>query len=104
MRKKRPPLTDEEGEVRELTREDFKGMRPIREVDPRMLEAMEEWRKKLGRPKAETPKVHIGFRLSADVVREHQGERAWLQRPGRCGSAQGFLRDPAEASGVTAPR
>ena len=68
MRKKRPPLTDEEGEVRELTREDFKGMRPIREVDPRMLEAMEEWRKKLGRPKAETPKVHIGFRLSADVV------------------------------------
>ena len=66
--KKRPPLTDEEGEVRELTREDFKGMRPIREVDPRMIEAMAEWRKTLGRPKSEAPKVHIGFRLSADVV------------------------------------
>ena len=68
MPKKTSPLTDEEGEVRELTREDFRGMRPIREVDPGMLEAIEEWRKKLGRPKAETPKVHIGFRLSADVV------------------------------------
>lgn len=68
MPKKRPPLTDEEGEVRELTREDFKGMRPLREVDPGMIEAMAEWRKTLGRPKAEAPKVHIGFRLSADVV------------------------------------
>ena len=68
MPKKRPPLTDEEGEVRELTREDFRGMRPAREVMPELIEAMEEWRKKLGRPKAETPKVHIGFRLSADVV------------------------------------
>jgi uncharacterized protein (DUF4415 family) len=68
MPKKRPPLTDEEGEVRELTREDFRGMRPAREVMPELIEAMEEWRKKLGRPKVETPKVHIGFRLSADVV------------------------------------
>ena len=68
MPKKRPPLTDEEGEVRELTQEDFRGMRPAREVMPELIEAMEEWRKKLGRPKAETPKVHIGFRLSADVV------------------------------------
>ena len=25
MPKRRPPLTDEEGEVRELTREDFRG-------------------------------------------------------------------------------
>jgi hypothetical protein len=38
--KKRPPLTDEEGEVRELTVEDFKRFRPIAEVDPGMIEAM----------------------------------------------------------------
>jgi uncharacterized protein (DUF4415 family) len=68
MPKKRPPLTDEEGEVRELTREDFRGMRPIREVDPGMLEAVAEWRRKLGRPKAVAPKVQVGFRLAADVV------------------------------------
>ena len=43
-------------------------MRPLREADPGFIEAMAEFRKKLGRPKAEAPKVHIGFRLSADVV------------------------------------
>jgi uncharacterized protein (DUF4415 family) len=68
MPKRRPPLTDEEGEVRELTREDFKGMRPMREAMPEFIEAMEEFRRKLGRPKAEAPKVHIGFRLAPDVV------------------------------------
>ena len=31
-------------------------------------EAMAELRRKLGRPKADAPKVHIGFRLAADVV------------------------------------
>jgi uncharacterized protein (DUF4415 family) len=68
MPKRRPPLTDEEGEVRELTREDFRGMRPVREVMPELIEAMAEFRRKLGRPKAEAPKVHIGFRLASDVV------------------------------------
>ncbi len=65
---KRKPLTDEEGEVRELTLADFRRMKPIREVDPGMLEAVAEWRKKGGRPKSEAPKVHIGFRLAADLV------------------------------------
>ena len=68
MRPKMRPLTDEEGEVRELTAEDFKGMRPLREVDPGFIEAMADFRRKLGRPKAAAPKVHIGFRLAADVV------------------------------------
>ena len=68
MPKRRPPLTDEEGEVRELTREDFRGMRPVREAMPELIEAMGDFRRKLGRPKAEAPKVHIGFRLASDVV------------------------------------
>jgi uncharacterized protein (DUF4415 family) len=68
MPKKRPALTNEEGEVRELTREDFRGMRPVREAMPELIEAMAEFRRKLGRPKAEAPKVHIGFRLASDVV------------------------------------
>ena len=68
MPKRRPPLADEEGEVRELTRGDFRGMRPVREVMPELIEAMAEFRRKLGRPKAEAPKVHIGFRLASDVV------------------------------------
>jgi uncharacterized protein (DUF4415 family) len=68
MPKRGPPLTDEEGEVRELTREDFRGMRPVREVMPELIEAMGDFRRKFGRPKAEAPKVHIGFRLASDVV------------------------------------
>ena len=68
MPKRRPPLTDEEGEVRELTRNDFRGMQPVREAMPELIEAMAEFRRKLGRPKALAPKVHIGFRLAADVV------------------------------------
>lgn len=70
---KRPPMrpmTDEEGEVRELAEEAFKGMLPVREVHPELIEAMKAFRErnKGGRPKVQAPKVHIGFRLSADVV------------------------------------
>ncbi len=43
-------------------------MRPVREAMPELIEAMAEFRRKLGRPKAEAPKVHIGFRLASDVV------------------------------------
>jgi len=68
-RKRQPkPLTDEEGEVRELTLADFRRMKPIREVMPELLEAVENYRRERGRPKAVSPKVHIGFRLAADVV------------------------------------
>ena len=70
MPKRRPPLTNEEGEVRELTRDDFKGMRPLREVHPELIEAMKALveRNRGGRPKVEAPKEHISFRLAADVV------------------------------------
>jgi uncharacterized protein (DUF4415 family) len=61
-------LTDEDGEVHELTAEDFKGMRPLSEIDPGLIEAVVEYRLKRGRPKGEAAKIHIGFRLAADVV------------------------------------
>ena len=64
----RRPLADKDGEVRDLTAEDMRLFKPIAEVDPGMVEAMAEFRRKLGRPKAEAPKVHIGFRLASDVV------------------------------------
>jgi uncharacterized protein (DUF4415 family) len=64
----RPPLTDEEGEVRELTADDFKLMKPLAEVEPGLAEAMQTMRNKGGRPKAETPKIHVGFRIAAEVA------------------------------------
>jgi hypothetical protein len=47
--KKQPPLTDKDGEVRELTYEDFKHMRPLAEVDPGMIEAMKAMRDRLSK-------------------------------------------------------
>ena len=64
----RRPLADKDGEIRELTVEDMRLFVPIAEVDAGMIEAMDEFRRKLGRPKAQSPKVHIGFRLASDVV------------------------------------
>ncbi len=64
----RPPLTDEDGEVRELTAEDFQHMRPLAEVDPGLIDAMKAMRNKGGRPRAETPKVHMGFRFDAELA------------------------------------
>ena len=63
----RKPLTDKDGEVRELAAADMKHFWPIQETDPGMLEAVAHYRKR-GRPPVEKPKMRIGFRLAADVV------------------------------------
>jgi uncharacterized protein (DUF4415 family) len=51
-------------DVPEMTDADFARAKPFREAFPAPYGA---W-KKIGRPPVETPKVHIGFRLAADVV------------------------------------
>ena len=48
----------------EWTEADFAQAKPFAEVFP---EHYKSWKSR-GRPKAEAPKVHIGFRLAADVV------------------------------------
>ena len=48
----------------ELTAEDFARGKPFEEVFPEQYRA---WRKR-GRPPVAQPKVHVGFRLAADVV------------------------------------
>ncbi len=65
MRKR---LVDDDGEVSELTEAEIARFRPIREVDPGMLEAVAEFRRR-GRPPTDSPKVRIGLRLAPDVVR-----------------------------------
>lgn len=67
------PLTDENGEVRELWPEDFKDAKRMKDIMPDVVEAL---KRGPGRPKLERPKVHIGLRLDADVVdwlRSHDG-------------------------------
>ena len=54
----------EDDDVPELTEEDFARAKPFAEVFPEQYHA---WRKR-GRPPVAQPKVHVGFRLAADVV------------------------------------
>jgi uncharacterized protein (DUF4415 family) len=51
-------------DVPEATDAEFATARPFKEVFPTQYK---EW-KRLGRPPSEAPKIHIGFRLAADVV------------------------------------
>lgn len=64
---RRERLMDGSGKVRELTEVDIARFRPIQEVDPSMLEAVSEFRRR-GRPPIDSPKVRIGFRLAPEVV------------------------------------
>ena len=53
-------------DIPEWTEEDFARARPFREVFPERYASWEK--KRMGRPPAENPKVHISFRLASDVV------------------------------------
>jgi uncharacterized protein (DUF4415 family) len=56
-------MTDEENP--EWTAEAAAEAKPFSEVFPEQFKA---WKNRGGRPPVEQPKVHIGFRLAADVV------------------------------------
>jgi uncharacterized protein (DUF4415 family) len=55
---------DKDSDNPELTDADLARAKPFREVFP---DQHRSWQR-LGRPPVERPKVHIGFRLAADVV------------------------------------
>jgi uncharacterized protein (DUF4415 family) len=55
---------DKDSDNPELTDADCARAKPFREVFP---DQHRSWQR-LGRPPVERPKVHIGFRLAADVV------------------------------------
>ena len=61
---KKPDPFRIDGENPEWTARETAEARPFSEVLPDLFVA---WKKR-GRPPVETPKVHIGFRLAADVV------------------------------------
>jgi uncharacterized protein (DUF4415 family) len=64
--KKRKPLTDANGEVRELTAEDFRAMRPLAVVVPELAELIRK-RGERGPQKAPT-KQQVTLRLDRDVI------------------------------------
>lgn len=69
MSKKRPPLTDAEGEVRELTRADIRSMRPIEEVlPPELVEVIRNRHRGERGPQKAPTKKQVTLRLDKDVV------------------------------------
>ncbi len=61
------PLTNKAGDVRELTAEDFKLFRPIREIDAEFIARFEREKKLRGRPKGRSKKV-VSISLDQDVL------------------------------------
>jgi uncharacterized protein (DUF4415 family) len=64
--KKRTPLTDKGGEVRELTVNDFRQFKPAQEVLPSALQTKLGMR--LRGPQKSPPKISTTIRLSPDVL------------------------------------
>ncbi len=56
---------DEVSNNPEMTEEELKELRPFREVFPELAASID---RKLGRPKAETPKKAISLRLDQEVI------------------------------------
>ncbi len=77
MRKRKPPA-DEEGEVRELTKADFRAMRPLAEVVPELAELIRK-RGERGPQKAPT-KEQVTLRLDRDVVERFRATGAGWQK------------------------
>lgn len=77
MPKALKPLIDENGDVRELTPEDFARMKPASEAHP---EIVERYRRTRGPQKAPR-KVVTTIRLDADVVEYFKAQgRGWQTR------------------------
>jgi uncharacterized protein (DUF4415 family) len=75
---KRLPLTDEDGEVRELTKDDFKHFTTADEVLPTELVKVLP---KRGRPVSESPKKPVQIRLSPEIVSAFKATgRGWQTR------------------------
>jgi len=79
---KKKPLTDEEGEVRELTREEIFAMRPAREVLPPELYAILTKRRPGQRgPQKALVKQQVTLRLDAKILAHFKaGGRGWQTR------------------------
>lgn len=84
MKKKPKALTTRSGEVRELTREDFRLFRPISEVDPEFVARVTAEQKKRGRgpgrPAGRTKKP-VSISLDIDVLEMlRQSGSGWQTR------------------------
>ena len=75
---KNKPLTDADGEVRELTTDDFKKFQPASKVVPDDVEVFKRAR---GRPISRNPKVSVTLRLDAEIIEHFKADgKGWQSR------------------------
>jgi uncharacterized protein (DUF4415 family) len=75
---KRLPLTDEDGEVREITADDFKNFKPASDVLPQELLAVLPRR---GRPPVDSPRQAVNIRLAPDILSAFKSTgKGWQSR------------------------
>jgi len=75
------PLTNPDGEVRELTEEDFARFAAAEKVLPADLLAVLPESKRRGRPRSSSPKKAVNIRLSQDVLAVFKaGGAGWQTR------------------------
>ena len=85
-RKKPPHISQadwDDAEIPELTAEDFRRMRPAREVLPKLIgaKAAAELLRPRGRPPKENPKAQVTLRLDAEVLKHFKaGGPGWQTR------------------------
>ena len=68
MGKSGKKLTNKAGDVRELTASDLSEFQPVKEAMPELVEAVEDWRRRAGRPRAAKPKTLVTFRFDPDLI------------------------------------
>jgi len=65
----------------EFNAEQLARLRPAKDVLPDLAANADAYRKKMGRPKSESPKISTTLRLDADVLHELKaGGRGWQTR------------------------
>ena len=70
---KKQKMIEKNGEVRELSADDFKHMRPVSDVLPNLVK---EIRKAKGRPKTKNPKLSTTIRIEPGILE-------FFKKPGR---------------------
>ena len=76
----RPPMVDDDGEVRELTAEDFARARPMKEMFPEIVEAFARMRGERGSQKSPV-KERVGLRLDSEILAHFRATGAgWQSR------------------------
>ncbi len=77
MARKPRPLSDENGEIREMDAQEFAAMRPASESVPDIVARA----KRRGRPPLERPKTQVTLLLNADIIAHFKaGGRGWQTR------------------------